>query len=128
MGPMPENKDERELVLERFWKAASQLDSHRLTHRVLVLWQGSPLDAKVGRKAEPLATQYINDKWARKLDPHIQYEVNRTAWRAGTRDAYARAREILKSSQTNYWRLIMVNGWTLERRQRQAALIKTWRT
>lgn len=88
MGLIPEDKEERELVLKRFWNAASQLNSHRLTYRVLVLWQGNPLDAKVGRNAEPLATQYINDKWARKLDPQLQYEVNRAAWRAGTRDAY----------------------------------------
>ena len=41
--------------------------------------------------------------------------------------AYSRAREILEVSQTNYWRQIMVNGWTLERRQRQAELIRNWR-
>jgi hypothetical protein len=41
--------------------------------------------------------------------------------------AYSRAREILKVSQTNYWRQIMVNGWTLERRRRQAELIRCWR-
>ena len=40
--------------------------------------------------------------------------------------AYSRAREILEVSQTNYWRQIMVNGWTLERRQRQAELIRSW--
>jgi len=41
--------------------------------------------------------------------------------------AYSRAREILKVRQTNYWRQIMANGWTLERRQRQAELIRSWR-
>ena len=41
--------------------------------------------------------------------------------------AYLRAREIFKVSRTNYWSKIMVNGWTLERRQRQAELIRQWR-
>ena len=38
-----------------------------------------------------------------------------------------RAQEIFEVSQTNYWRQIMANGWTLERRQRQAELIRSWR-
>ena len=29
--------------------------------------------------------------------------------------------------QTNYWRLNMANGWTQERRARQAALIRIWK-
>jgi hypothetical protein len=39
----------------------------------------------------------------------------------------AQAREVFKVSQTNYWRQIMANGWTLERRQRQAELIRQWK-
>ena len=41
--------------------------------------------------------------------------------------AYSHALKIFKVCRTNYWRQIMVNGWSLERRARQAALIKTWR-
>ena len=32
-----------------------------------------------------------------------------------------------KIRQTNYWRPYLVNGWTPERRQRQAAAIQQWR-
>ncbi len=38
----------------------------------------------------------------------------------------ARAREIKKSSKTDYWRR-MANGWTQERRARQAQAIRRWR-
>ena len=41
--------------------------------------------------------------------------------------AYSQAREIFKVNKTNYWSQIMVNGWTLERRQRQAELIRQWK-
>jgi len=37
-----------------------------------------------------------------------------------------RARAVFRVSKANYWRQIMVNGWTLERRQRQAELIRQW--
>lgn len=88
-GPRPEDEDGRKLVEARFWLAANALNSLRLTYRVLVLWQGDPLDPKQRRHATPVATQYINDSWARKLDPHLQYDTNRAAWRIGARDAYA---------------------------------------
>ena len=38
----------------------------------------------------------------------------------------ARAREIRKSSKTNYWRH-MVNAWTADRRVRQGRAIRRWR-
>jgi hypothetical protein len=38
-----------------------------------------------------------------------------------------RARKFQEIRQTNYWVCIMSNGWTLERRERQAALIRGWR-
>ncbi len=41
--------------------------------------------------------------------------------------AYIQAREIFRASQTNYWRQIMVNGWTPERRAKQAELIRQWK-
>ena len=41
--------------------------------------------------------------------------------------AYSQAREVFKVIQTNYWRQIMVNGWTPERRARQAQLIRLWK-
>lgn len=37
-----------------------------------------------------------------------------------------RARGKIKMSQTNYWRHSMANGWTPERRARQAAMIRQW--
>lgn len=89
MGPMPEDEVGSDLVRERFWSAARTLNNLRLTYRVLMLWQGDPLDPKTSRHAAPIATQYINDSWARKLDPHLQYEVNLAAWRTGARDAYS---------------------------------------
>ena len=38
-----------------------------------------------------------------------------------------RAREKTKSRQTNFWRRDMANGWTPERRARQAELIRNWK-
>ena len=38
-----------------------------------------------------------------------------------------RARGKPKKRRTNYWRLSMANGWTPERRARQAELIRQWR-
>ena len=37
-----------------------------------------------------------------------------------------RAKKKIKIGQTDYWRNSIANGWTLERKQRQAELIKTW--
>ncbi len=85
----PENEQRKQELTKRFWHSAHQLRSLRLIYRVLILWQGNPLDAKQRRKAEPIGTQYINDSWARQYDPHLQYEVNRAAWRSGTRDVYS---------------------------------------
>jgi len=54
------------------------------------VWQGNPADAKQKSKAEPVATLYINDAWARDFgDAHLQYEVNRAAWRTEVRDCYS---------------------------------------
>ena len=39
---------------------------------------------------------------------------------------HMRARAVFRVSKANYWRQIMVNGWTLERRERQAELIRQW--
>ena len=40
--------------------------------------------------------------------------------------ALPRARGKLKVHQTNYWSTSMATPWTLERRQRQAELIRQW--
>jgi hypothetical protein len=85
----PKDEQRKKELTNRFWHGVHQLRSLRLIYRVLILWQGNPLDAKQRRKAEPIATQYINDSWAREIDPHLQYEVNRAAWRSGAKDAYA---------------------------------------
>ena len=84
----PNDEQRKQELTTRFWHAVHQLRSLRLIYRVLILWQGNPLDTKQRRKAEPIATQYINDSWARQYDPHLQYEVNRAAWRSGARDVY----------------------------------------
>lgn len=89
LGQLPDDQEGRDQVASRFWRAARALSAQRLTYRVLVLWQGDPLDPKTRRQAAPVATQYINDSWARKIDPHLQYDTNRAAWRVGTRDAYS---------------------------------------
>lgn len=119
----PTDDEHKKQLSSRFWHAARQLRSLRLIYRVLVLWQGNPLDAKQRRKSEPIATQYINDSWARQYDPHLQYEVNRAAWRSGARDAYSditteketgsipfvnsgRYRYIVKKSTTNNVHLV----------------------
>jgi hypothetical protein len=39
----------------------------------------------------------------------------------------SRAHKMPQLCRTNYWRTIMANGWTPERRARQAALIRTWK-
>lgn len=75
-------------VAARFWHAVAELRRLRLAYRALVLWQGDPLNPKKRRHAEPLATLYINDPWARELDPFIQYEVNRAWWRSRSVDPY----------------------------------------
>lgn len=79
----------KQRLTSRFWHAADQLRALRLVYRVMILWQGDPLDPTQRRRAEPIATQYINDSWARQIDPHLQYETNRAAWRTETRDAYS---------------------------------------
>ena len=38
-----------------------------------------------------------------------------------------RARENYQASKPNYWRQAMANGWTPERRARQAGLIRDWK-
>src|SRR5437879_1466230 len=38
-----------------------------------------------------------------------------------------RTRRKLKPRNPNYWRRAMANGWTCERRERQAALIRVWK-
>ena len=38
-----------------------------------------------------------------------------------------RAREKIRICKTNYWMRNMANGWTPERRTRQAELIRQWR-
>jgi hypothetical protein len=35
-------------------------------------------------------------------------------------------RKKIKIIQTNYWSIPMANGWTLERKARQAVLIQSW--
>ena len=40
---------------------------------------------------------------------------------------HARTRRILQRRKPDYWERAMANGWTPERRARQAALIRTWR-
>lgn len=79
---------QREQLERRFWHAISQLRRLELIYRVLILWKGNPLDSKQGRVAEPLATQYINDSWARKIDPHLQHDAHRAIWRAEPGYAY----------------------------------------
>ncbi|WP_051384927.1 hypothetical protein [Comamonas badia] len=46
--------------------------------------------------------------------------------RSRSTTALPRAREKHKANQTNYWSTTMANGWTVERRQRQAELIRQW--
>jgi hypothetical protein len=36
------------------------------------------------------------------------------------------AHKKIKIIQTNYWSIPMANGWTLERKARQAVLIQSW--
>ena len=81
---------EDEQMKPRFWHAVAELRRVRLVYRVLVMWQGNPLDLKQKSKAEPVATLYINDSWARDFgDPHLQYGINRAAWRTALREAYS---------------------------------------
>ena len=88
-GETPTDEAHKKRLTSRFWHAAHQLRTLRLVYRVMVLWQGNPLDSTQRRRSEPIATQYINDSWARQIDPHLQYETNRAAWRTETRDAYS---------------------------------------
>ena len=82
LGEEATDEAQRQLLSARFWHAVDQLRGLRLIYRVLILWDGNPLDPKQRRKAEPLATHYINDSWARKIDAHLQYDVHRAIWRA----------------------------------------------
>jgi len=76
----------KQSINKRFWQALRELRRLRVTYRVLVLWRGNPLDEKQRKKAEPIATHYINDAWARTYDPHLQNETHKAAWRTGARD------------------------------------------
>lgn len=88
-GENPSDEDAKSLLRARFWHAIHQLEALRLVYRVHVLWSGDPLDKAQRRKAYPLATSYIKDSWARQIDPHLQYEANRAAWRTEARDRYS---------------------------------------
>jgi hypothetical protein len=85
-GEMPKEESRRQELGARFWHAANQLRKLRLIYRVLILWTGDPLDKTHRKKAEPIATHYIDDGWAREYDPHLQYEVHKATWRSGVRD------------------------------------------
>lgn len=82
----PHDDVERKRLSQRFWHAVAELRRLKLLYRVMVLWDGNPMSAGQRRKCEPLATLYINDSWARQMDPHLQYGINRAAWRTGARD------------------------------------------
>jgi len=76
----------KELIKKRFWYALKELRRLRMIYRVLVLWNGNPLDQRQRKRAEPIATHYINDAWARTIDPFLQHEAHKAAWRTGARD------------------------------------------
>ena len=78
--------DHKAFIKKRFWYAIAELKRLQLIYRVLVLWHGDPLDPKQRKRSEPIATHYINDAWARSLDPYLQHETHKTAWRTGARD------------------------------------------
>lgn len=82
-------KERDQLLVDRFWHAIAELRRVQLLYRVLVLWNGDPLKPEQRRKAEPIATHYINDRWARTMDPHLQTEVHKAIYRTGARDAYS---------------------------------------
>ena len=92
-GEHPADDYCEEHLNSRFWYAMRQLQSLRLTYRVMILWSGDPLDPKQRRRAEPIATHYINDSWARKIDPHLQHETHLAMWRSETRDAFTDFKE-----------------------------------
>lgn len=86
LGGDPSDEAAWEKTVSRFWLAVQHLQNLHIIYRVLVLWHGNPLDPKQRRNAEPIATQYIHDRWAREIDPHLQYEANKAAWRMEARD------------------------------------------
>lgn len=98
----PVDEEEKKRLASRFWHAMEQLRALRLVYRVMILWRGDPLDPRQRKKAEPIATQYINDSWARKIDPHLQYEANLAAWRTEARDAYADFTEARETGSIPY--------------------------
>jgi hypothetical protein len=150
LGEAPADEEIRARFSVRYWHAISQLRRLSLVYRVLVLWDGDPLDPKQRRKAEPLATQYINDAWARKIDPHLQYEANRAVWRSDPEISYedfgagnegeipfvgsGRYRYIVKSDQARKTHLVgqlRVRYWpandsTVQGRNREASRTKQW--
>lgn len=81
-------KERNQLLVDRFCHAIAELRRVQLLYRVLVLWNGDPLKPEQRRKSEPIATHYINDRWARTMDPHLQTEVHKAIYRTGARDAY----------------------------------------
>jgi hypothetical protein len=56
---------------------------------------------------------------------HGPQQVNNAGHRSPTCQSCPRARKIKNPCQTNYWRP-MANGWTTERRRRQAEAIRRW--
>ena len=75
-------------------------------------------------EAAKMPTKIRQAQWARI--PHLRKVAPAPQSTPPSLVAYSQAREIFRVCQTNYW-MIMVNGWTWERRAKQAELIRQWK-
>ncbi len=88
------DRDER---IDRFFNSLWNLRHLGFVYEVSQIWDGDPHDVD-GGEAMPLYTHYVHDQTARELDPSLQKEIQRVAYRLGVMDGY---QEFSESDYTN---------------------------
>lgn len=72
---------------DRFFNALWHLRHLGFVYEVSQIWDSDP-NAADGSESMPLYTHYVHDQTARTLDPSLQKEIQRVAYRLGVMDSY----------------------------------------
>lgn len=72
---------------DRFFNALRNLRHLGFVYEVSQIWDSDP-NAADGVESLPLYTHYVHDQTARSLDPSLQKEIQRVAYRLGVTDGY----------------------------------------
>jgi hypothetical protein len=80
--------EDEQVRKERLHQALLRLQQAGLMYEVVQVWDSNP-NGVDGRHAKPLYTHYVVDPVARDLDPSLQKEIQRVAYRLGVTDSYA---------------------------------------